>query len=517
MGASKNGKASATPTGDPIDVLIVGAGFGGLATALELAERGRRIELVESLGYPGGCASTFRRGGHAYESGATLSSGFDDGQLFRRWIDRHGLEVRLEPLDPVIEQRGPDGNLHLGSSRAELEQDFLGLPGAPVPGLRAYFAQSARVAQVLWELLEHPELLPPLTLNSALVHLRRLPRSRSLIPVLGKSLGQVLRRHGLADWAPLRRHLQALCQITVQCGVDEAEAAFAMATAEYPHRGVAHVSGGLGSLAHALVRGIEDCGGSVSMPNRIRSLRRTGSHWEAQSRRGTIRARAVVLNLLPRAALELLRSGDPSMDSESPVGARLARLDRRLDRAWGACMLYRRVIPPEGTSPGPRHLQLVGDPDRPLRDGNHVFCSITSEDESGPEGAPGRERSMTVSTHIQRRDFDGGDPIEIAARIDGIHERMRRTIQERAPEWSQQIVGEFSASPRTFQRFTGRPLGLVGGPPKRAGLGNWFNWSGQQPAKDLYLCGDTLFPGQSTLATALGGVRLAQRIDRRLG
>ncbi len=57
------------------DAVVVGAGFGGLATALELTRRGARVALCETLDYPGGCASTFHRDGYAFEAGATLFSG----------------------------------------------------------------------------------------------------------------------------------------------------------------------------------------------------------------------------------------------------------------------------------------------------------------------------------------------------------------------------------------------------------------------------------------------------------
>jgi phytoene dehydrogenase-like protein len=69
-----------------------------------------------------------------------------------------------------------------------------------------------------------------------------------------------------------------------------------------------------------------------------------------------------------------------------------------------------------------------------------------------------------------------------------------------------------TASPRTFERFTRREEGAVGGVPRRAGLGNYLEL-GPRPVMDgLWLVGDSVFPGQSTLATALGGVRTASRI-----
>ena len=55
-----------------VDTLVIGSGFGGLSAALTLAEQGVEVLLVESLKYPGGCASTFTKQGYAFEAGATL-------------------------------------------------------------------------------------------------------------------------------------------------------------------------------------------------------------------------------------------------------------------------------------------------------------------------------------------------------------------------------------------------------------------------------------------------------------
>src|SRR3954470_2720574 len=98
------------PADDPalLDAVVIGAGFGGLGAALTLAERGARVAIVETLTYPGGCASTFRRNGYRFESGATLFSGLAKGQLFGDWIARHRLEVPIDWLDPLVELRTPD-------------------------------------------------------------------------------------------------------------------------------------------------------------------------------------------------------------------------------------------------------------------------------------------------------------------------------------------------------------------------------------------------------------------------
>jgi hypothetical protein len=50
------------------------------------------------------------------------------------------------------------------------------------------------------------------------------------------------------------------------------------------------------------------------------------------------------------------------------------------------------------------------------------------------------------------------------------------------------------------------------GIPKTKGWANYRNMKPQAVSAGLYLTGDSVFPGQSTLATASGGTRLAHYI-----
>ena len=96
-----------------------------------------------------------------------------------------------------------------------------------------------------------------------------------------------------------------------------------------------------------------------------------------------------------------------------------------------------------------------------------------------------------------------------------IHAAMERTIQALAPELGiARRSLTLTASPRTFARFTGRPEGFVGGVPRRKGLQNYRDLLPAEAAPDLWLVGDSVFPGQSTLAVALGGIKAAERALR---
>ncbi|MFA9470681.1 MAG: phytoene desaturase family protein, partial [Deltaproteobacteria bacterium] len=185
--------------GNP-DVVVIGAGFGGLACALRLAELGADVVLCETLRYPGGCASTFTRSGYQFEAGATLFSGLGDGQLFSNWNDKWDLGVRFDPLDPLVELRTAQWSLAVPPDPASFVRRFSALPGADPEALRGFLGTQRRVADALWKLFEDPSLLPPLSSRSVLRHLGQSLSYRHVVRWMGRPLSDVVSQHGLAGW-----------------------------------------------------------------------------------------------------------------------------------------------------------------------------------------------------------------------------------------------------------------------------------------------------------------------------
>lgn len=477
------------------DVCVVGAGFGGLGAALSAAEAGARVLVLEALNYPGGCASTFRRQGCRFESGATLFSGFGPGQLFHRWIAQHGLPVEVDFLDPVVEFRTPEWHLPVSPDRARLAEALKALPQTSADSVDRMMEAQTRVADRLWELLDHPEWLPPLSGSALRAHGRRLLDYLPLLAYMGRPLGRWLHRWGIEETSALGTYLNGLCQITIQCPARVAEAPFALGTMDYYFRGTGHVRGGIGRLAWGLVSAIEALGGRLLFSHRVRSMTRRSGVWEVHARRQRFKADRVLANLLPQAVASMVPEA-----AESPG---LRRMARRVQHSWGAAMLYLLVEPPPGASPEARHFELVEQPALPFQQGNHVFCSVSAAHET--DRAPAGLRTMTVSTHVPMDMLRASD--RASERIGGIQAQMRATVRRLLPEW--RVHSEMTASPRTFERFTGRPEGLVGGVPRTAGLHHYLSLFPRPVLPDFYVVGDSVFPGQSTLATAIGGQRTA--------
>ncbi len=486
-----------------IDLAVIGSGFGGLGAALRALERGRTVTVFEALNYPGGCASTFQHKGYRFEAGATLFSGFDPHQPFGRWLEELGLEVALDRIDPLVEVRTPRGALSVVRDRAEFAERLCAFVGERPDRVRAFLSYQHRIADLLWGLFEDPLLLPPLGFGSLRTHLRRSPRYLRLLRLVGRPLRKVLARFDLEDCVPMRSYLDAVCQITVQASSEEAEAPFALAAMDYFWRGTGHVRGGIGVLAEALVGALRERGAEVRMPDAVRGLRREGRDWVLTTRSGEHRASQVAANLLPQGLAGLL-------PDESSAAPRLERLAERVRGGWGACMLYRVVQPPADAPPKARHLQMVQNEAQPFLEGNHLFASISGAADG--DRSPAGTRTMTVSTHVPLARWRDLGPDALAAKVEAVQDRMRAGLAALAPEWEQDVAFETSGSPRTFERFTRRAEGLVGGIPRRAGLRQYLDVFSGPVAPGLALVGDSVFPGQSTLAAALGGHRAVDRL-----
>lgn len=91
-------------------VVVIGAGFGGLATAIRLAAQGFQVEVFEKLEAPGGRARTFYRDGFTFDAGPTvITAPFLFDELFELCGRSRADHVEFVPLDPFYRIFDPAG------------------------------------------------------------------------------------------------------------------------------------------------------------------------------------------------------------------------------------------------------------------------------------------------------------------------------------------------------------------------------------------------------------------------
>ena len=119
------------PSCEAYDVVVVGAGIGGLCTGALLAAAGRRVLVVERHDRVGGYAHSFRRGPYLFDScvhmiGGCEAGGFEGGSVIHevlRGLDLQG-RCHFERLDPLYRSVLPDLDLRVPASLDELEREL---------------------------------------------------------------------------------------------------------------------------------------------------------------------------------------------------------------------------------------------------------------------------------------------------------------------------------------------------------------------------------------------------------
>ena len=85
----------------PGRVLVIGAGFGGIAVALRMRAMGFEVTLVDRLQAIGGRAQVFERGGFRHDAGPTvITAPFLFDELFELFGERRSDHVEFRSLDP---------------------------------------------------------------------------------------------------------------------------------------------------------------------------------------------------------------------------------------------------------------------------------------------------------------------------------------------------------------------------------------------------------------------------------
>ena len=81
------------------DIIIIGAGLGGLTAGAKLAKQGKKILLIEQHDRPGGCATTFTRKGFTFEVGLHEMDGPGPRDLKVKIFRDLGLSEKVTLLD----------------------------------------------------------------------------------------------------------------------------------------------------------------------------------------------------------------------------------------------------------------------------------------------------------------------------------------------------------------------------------------------------------------------------------
>lgn len=474
--------------------LIIGTGMGGLTAAALLLKAGWRVIVLEAQTYPGGCAGTFYHRGYRFDAGATLAGGFEPAGPHTRLAETLGLTWPVQPLDPAWVVHLDGHQIHQWATREAWREERARHFAAG----ESFWQTQERLADVAWRISQRHFPWPPLTFNDIVALARAAtPAVIGAAPMAFRSVAHLLPRSASPQ---LRVFLDAQLLISAQTTAGSANALYGCAALDLPRRGVCYVQGGMGNLAQTLVTWIRAHGGEVHYRHPVeRVVVRNGRAVAVVTKAGAIfEADVILANVTPWSLHQLLNGAVPHG---------LRRDVQHRPPTWGAFTLYMgvraEVLPPQT----PTHHQVILDPGAPLGEGNSVFISISPADD--PTRAPAGMRALTLSTHTAVAPWWQLDPEAYLRRREAYTQRLLEALEVVFPGIKPALHLCLPGTPRTFAFYTRRWKGMVGGFPQTS---LWHARGPQTGLSNLWLVGDSVFPGQSTAGVILGAARVVAHL-----
>jgi len=488
------------------DCIVVGAGFGGLSAAAVLARRGQDVLLLEGAGELGGCAGKFDRGGYRFAVGATLGMGFEPEGTLHDLYGELGLPLpKLNNLPVIMDVHLPDRSIRYWREKerwyAELARLFPNEQGRMIE----FYEEVFRVAELVQQNIAKRPLLPPVDWQGwrklfGMIHLDNV----KLLPFISQSITDRLRKYDLLGHKPFYHFLYGQLIDAVQTSLDRCPAFLGYTALNVFHRGAFYVYGGLATVADDLAGSLRSSGGELKMRSRVVKIAKSGGVWDVTTSRGeTYQARNLILN-------NSLHSLHGMLDPELAARVKVKQDDEESRQAWGAFALYLgcREEGLQGAPSDSLFHQFVGAYDQGMSEGNQFLLSISAADDR-LRTEPGH-RALTMTTHIDVAPWWNRADYERLK--EQYTERLLSTASRQFPALRQAVEVTLPGTPVTWQRFTGRAQGKVGGYALHGKLAFLQAYSPYSGVEGLWFCGDTVFPGAGTLATALSGWIVADQI-----
>lgn len=314
------------------EVIIIGAGPGGLASAILLAASGLRVRVFERLPFVGGRTSTIEAQGYTFDLGPTF---FLYPRVLREIFAYAGGrledEVALTRLDPQYRLVfGAGGELRCTPDVAAMERQIAAIAPADAPNFGRFLAENRVKLDAMMPCLQQPflgwtdllslrllKMLPLIrphqSVDTYLGRFFRDPRIRLAFSFQSKYLGM----------SPFR--CPSLFSI--------------LSFLEYEH-GVFHPTGGCGAVTRGMARFAEQLGVEIRLNEPVEEVLFSGRRATGiRTASGTHHADALVMNADFARAMEKL----------VPDARRRRWADAKLAKKKYSCSTFMLYLGYEGT------------------------------------------------------------------------------------------------------------------------------------------------------------------------
>ncbi len=254
---------------DAKDVIVIGAGMGGMATAARLARKGYTVRVFEAGDRHGGKCRTEWIDGYAFDTGPsllTLPAVYRD--LFQRTGEVLGRVVELKEVDPSFDYRFHDGT-HVSFANLSRKKTLDSIADSYGDDAAREWDSVMRRAESMWDVSREPFIESELMSMASLLKRRSLLRDLFVISPW-KSI------RGLKIKSPHLRKI--LDRYATYSGSDPRTAPAVLSSIAFVEEafGAWHITGGVGKLADALYQRCLDRGVTFEFNSPVIEILHTG-------------------------------------------------------------------------------------------------------------------------------------------------------------------------------------------------------------------------------------------------
>ncbi len=456
------------------DVIVIGAGIGGLVAGAFLVKSGKNTLVVEQHNIPGGYCTSFKRGGFIFDSAVHHIGGCSKYSIVGRCLKELGIDMEFYRLDPMDTLTFPSFSIDIPADietyKSSLQQRY----PAEKENVSRFFSEFIKLYRAI---INESEKSPTLEKY----------RGRTYQAMLDDFFDDTELKTALAgQWGYLgtpARELSSvgMCQMLVN----------------YLRDGAFYPKGGTQNFADAFARCIKDSGGDLLLSSKVEEILLKGNRVAGVKLDGgdrEIGAEHIVSNIdAGQTFFELIK------EEVDPVY--LERM-RGMRESPSYFLLYLGLDPEVDLSRFKRGFYHSPD------DQWKYISAPTNVDKSL---ATKLRQEITVVATLEEE----YDQIEDWK---GLKDKLTKCtisyLEDLVPNLNRHIEVVEAATPRTLRRYTLNSKGAAYGwavTPEQSGpdrLGN------KTPVGGLYLAGHWTNPGPGVCAVVSSGWRVANMILR---
>ena len=508
---------------DQYDVIIIGAGVGGLAAASLLAKKGCDVLLIEQHFMPGGCCSAVRRGGVTSDVGASILFGFSEKGLTQHRFVHNCLE---EPIDVIrddsifrLHWKGKDGKDKEVTVWRDFERFFKELNEA-FPGKEAQLRAFYDYLGELYEKLTAVEMPMAFTEIPMSMAADLFSQSESIIKVLNQT-GREMMEEFFTD-PELIAFFDMIIMTMNTVKSDQNPAILSgMVFADCNRGGAFYPVGSPQMIPNKMEKAFERFNGTILYRHKVVEIlfatkkRRPRACGVRLDNGMEIYAKSVVSNTniynfyggLIKPEFCKPKKIEDTMNLQATASVMLAYLSVNAEAI------------PETARPIEVYISDIGDLEN--MQVRFVFTPSLEDPTLAPEGV----HSMTIAQQADPEMWPRPDDAFYQSDdYEGLKEKeadkMLSDLEEFYPGLRKNIRTMEVATPTTLERFTLKYKGNIGGPAQKMGQALFDREHARTKGyKSLYMCGDSTTMGTGVCAACASGVSVANCIieDQKLG